>query len=115
MFSDSFHCFMKNIHKKQTYYTFSADFINSLILHQHLLINSDFLFKRIKPLKCFKSHNASVKHDLQTPTLRRQLTTNIMFYLIQSVSPSSFNFQMSLDCSILLLYSLSLKSLVWFL
>ena len=42
---------------------------------------------------CFKSHNFSVKHNLQRPPLGRQLTTDIIFHVIERVSPLSFNFQ----------------------
>ena len=52
-----------------------------------------------------------VTHYLQTPPLGQQLTTDILFYVIERVSHSPFNFQMYLDSSVLLTYSLYLKSL----
>ena len=55
--------------------------MSSLFSCLHLLINSDFLFNRLTSLKCFERHNFSVKHNLQTPPLGQQLTTDGDYYL----------------------------------
>ena len=49
------------------------------------------MLNRLISWKFFKRHNFSFKHNLQTPHLGRQLTTNFIFHVIEGVSSSSFN------------------------
>ena len=103
---------MKYLNKYYLLFTFANKYLFKCL---HLLIRSDFLFRRSLLFRNLIIHSFPVMHNGQIIELRFPLTFDAIEYLMEKLILLRFNCQMYLASLVQLSYFSCLKFLVWFL